>query len=356
MARLRGRAGQFAVRRRHPDHQGERRDAGGRLDLSRRRHRLQSAGRPRRDLHPGARQRPRRPRRGHRRQALGIAGDQGLPGARRELLGERRRQGPPAAAQHAEHAARLRRQHRPADCELRQGWRGRPARRPRPRSADRPATEPSARQDLRAPDHPRLGHQRRVRLGARRYPRLRRPYRRPRLVVPDDPAQGRVRRRDLAGRRARPRRRRQRLGRDVGGRPARHPLRADRQRQVQLLRRLPPRQQPVLGQPDRARGAHRQAALALPDRPPRHLGPRQQLGAAADDDHPRRPQGGRRRDGQQDGLPLRVRSRHRQADLADRGTSGAAEDDGPRSRTCHRRSRSRPSRSRSRGSRSRSPI
>ena len=198
-----------------------------------------------------------RHRRGHRRAALGVARDRGLRGARHELLGERRRQGSPAAAQHAEHAAGLRRQHRPADSELRQGRRGRSAGRTRSRSGDRRAAEPAARQDLRAPDHPRLGHQPRVRLGPRRHPRLRRPHRRPRLVVPDDPAQGRVRRRDLAGGRARPRRRRQRLGRDVGGRRARHRLRADRQRQVQLLRRLPPRRQPVLGQPDRARGAHR---------------------------------------------------------------------------------------------------
>ena len=257
MARLCRRAGQLPVRRRHPDHQGQRRAAAGRLDVSRRRHRLQSARRPRRDLHAGPRRDAGRHRRGHRRAALGVARDQGLRGAWHELLGERRRQGSPAAAQHAEHAAGLRRRHRPADSGLRQGRRGGSAGRARPRSGDRRAAEPAARQDLRAPDHPRLGHQPRVRLGPRRHPRLRRPHRRPRLVVPDDPAQGRVRRRDLAGGRARPRRRRQRLGRDVGGRRARHRLRADRQRQVQLLRRLPPRRQPVLGQPDRARRAHR---------------------------------------------------------------------------------------------------
>ena len=145
MARLCRRAGQLPVRRRHPDHQGQRRAAAGRLDVSRRRHRLQSARRPRRDLHAGPRQRARRPRRGHRRAALGVAGDQGLRGARRELLGERRRQGSPAAAQHAEHAAGLRRQHRPADSRLRQGRRGRSARRARPRSGDRRAAEPPAR-------------------------------------------------------------------------------------------------------------------------------------------------------------------------------------------------------------------
>ena len=43
-----------------------------------------------------------------------------------------------------------------------------------------------------------------------------------------------------------------------------------------------------------------------------------------------RPHRRRRRDGEQDRIPLRVRSRHRQADLADRGTAGAAEHDGAR--------------------------
>ena len=75
---------------------------------------------------------------------------------------------------------------------------------------------------------------------------------------------------------------------------------------------------------------HRQAALALPDGAPRHLGSRQQLGAAADDHPPERPDHRRRRDGQQDRLPLRVRSRHRQADLADRGTPVPQKTDGPR--------------------------
>ena len=71
---------------------------------------------------------------------------------------------------------------------------------------------------------------------------------------------------------------------------------------------------------------------------------------------PRRPQGGRRRDGQQDRLPVRVRSRHRQADLADRGAAGAAEDHASPASTSRRRSRSRRSRSRSPGSRSRWPT
>ena len=52
---------------------------------------------------------------------------------------------PPAAAQHAEHAAGLRRQHRPAHSRLRQGRRGRSAGRARPRSGEGRAAEPPAR-------------------------------------------------------------------------------------------------------------------------------------------------------------------------------------------------------------------
>ena len=50
---------------------------------------------------------------------------------------------------------------------------------------------------------------------------------------------------------------------------------------------------------------NRQAPLAFPDGPPRHLGPRQQFGSAVDDD-PRRQDHRRRRHGQQDRLPLRL--------------------------------------------------
>ena len=61
------------------------------------------------------------------------------------------------------------------------------------------------------------------------------------LDVPHRAAARRVRLRHLAGRRVEDRRRRQQLGRAVDRREARHRLRADRQRQVQLLRRLPRR-------------------------------------------------------------------------------------------------------------------
>ena len=55
-----------------------------------------------------------------------------------------------------------------------------------------------------------------------------------------------------------------------------------------------------------------------------------QRGAAADDDPSQRAQSGRRRRDGQDRLALRVRPRHRRADLADRGTSGPEERDAGR--------------------------
>ena len=80
----------------------------------------------------------------------------------------------------------------------------------------------------------------------------------------------------------------------------------------------------LFGAVDRgARGAHRQAPLALPVRASRSLGPRPERGTAADDHPPQRPQPRRGRRHEQDRLALRVRPRHRRTDLADRGTPGA---------------------------------
>ena len=115
-----------------------------------------------------------------------------------------------------------------------------------------------------------------------RHPRVRRAHRQAGVDVPHRAAPGRVRLRHLAEGRLEDRRRRQQLGRAVDRRAARHRLRPDRQPEIQLLRRQPQGRQPLRRLPDRARCAHRQAPLALPDRAPRHLGSRQQLGAAAD--------------------------------------------------------------------------
>ena len=94
-----------------------------------------------------------------------------------------------------------------------------------------------------------------------------------------------------------------------GGHRARHAARVARY--VALLR-----------EPGRARHQDRPAQVALPARAPRHLGSRHSV--RADPDGPRR----RRQTGQGRGaadeaeLALRVRSRHRQAGVADRRAAG----------------------------------
>ena len=130
----------------------------------------------------------------------------------------------------------------------------------------------------------------------------------------------------------------------------------DRQREVQLLRRRPQRRKPLQRLPARARRPHRQAALALPDGPSRHLGLRRRHRAQAPHRHATN---GKKstssRKSQQAGLRLGLRPRHRQAHLAHRGATR------PASPTCRakrpgRPSPSPPSRRRSRARRSPSTI
>ena len=87
-----------------------------------------------------------------------------------------------------------------------------------------------ARPGLREPAHHGLGDQPGVRVGARRHPRVRRAHRGAGLDVSHRAAAGRVRLRDLADGRVEDGRRRQQLGRAVDRREARHRLRPDRQR------------------------------------------------------------------------------------------------------------------------------
>ena len=93
-----------------------------------------------------------------------------------------------------------------------------------------------------------------------------------------------------------------------------------------LLRRLPPRRQPVRREHRLPRREDRAPHLALPGRPPRHLGLR--LPGRAERHRPRGRRQGRAGQGtgrgEQAGVHLRLRSRHRRADLADRGAPGAA--------------------------------
>ena len=95
-------------------------------------------------------------------------------------------------------------------------------------------------------------------------------------------------------------------------------------RDVRLLRRRPPRRESVRQLSARARRAHGQASLALPDDSSRPLGPGQRLGAAARHGPAQRAAHRRRRARRQDGLPLRLQSRDRRAALADRRAAGAA--------------------------------
>ena len=146
------------------------------------------------------------------------------------------------------------------------------------------------------------------------------------------------------------RRRRQYVGRDLRRREARHRVLPDRLADLRLLRRRSSRLEPVRQLPARARCPHRQAALALPGGAPRSLGLRPDGRAAARHRPPRRQDDRRRRAGDEAGIPLRLRSRHRRAGLS-RSRSGRS-----RRATCRAsrpgpRSRSRPSFRRSRGRR-----
>ena len=209
----------------------------------------------------------------------------GMTPARHQLLGEQRRQGP--AADLPDRATTSRRSTpRPASriltfgndgiVDLREGL----GRDPRRRSAASSRTRPGKIFENLLILGSATGEG--YLLAARRHPRLRRRHRQAGLDVPHRPASRRVRLRDVAEGRLEVRRRRQHLGRDHRRREARHRLLPDRLADLRLLRRRSHRREPVRRLPARARRAHRQAALALPDRAPRSLGLRQHGRAAAD--------------------------------------------------------------------------
>ena len=141
----------------------------------------------------------------------------------------------------------------------------------------RPVTEPG--QGLRESHHPRIGARRGLSLHAWRPPRLRRRHRQAGLAVPHHSASRRVRLRNLAAGR----------WKYVGGANtwgeitvdpgARDRVLPDRFPHVRLLRRRSHRRQSLRHVPRRARRAHRQAPVALPDGAPRFLGLRQHRGA-----------------------------------------------------------------------------
>ena len=113
---------------------------------------------------------------------------------------------------------------------------------------------------------------------------------------------------------------------------------------VRLLRRPSARQQPLRREPRRRRSEDRQPQVAFPARAPSALEHGHLDGADPRRHHRRRPAGQSRVDHGQAGDGLRVRSRHRTAGVADRGTSGAAVGDVPGEKYSARRSRFRPSR------------
>ena len=169
----------------------------------------------------------------------------------------------------------------------------RSARGPRPRSGRRRAcalTTPG--RHLQGSAHRRRPRRRSAAALAGRHPRLRRPHaarcagRSTRFRIPASSA-------TTPGRSAR--------GNTRGGannwagmaldERTRHRLRPDRIGGLRFLRRQPPRRQSFANSPARARRRHRQARLALPGRPPRHLGPRLPVAADPGDGHARRPDG-----------------------------------------------------------------
>ena len=92
-----------------------------------------------------------------------------------------------------------------------------------------------------------------------------------------------------------------------------------------LLRRPSSRRQPLRREPGRARRAHRRAEVALPGGASRTLGLRLPVRAEPGRRHRRRQarEGGGA--GLEAGLHLRLRARHRQAAVADRGAAGREE-------------------------------
>ena len=167
------------------------------------------------------------------------------------------------------------------------------------------------------------------------------------VEVPRHSAARRVRARHLEERRVEAHRRRLVLGADVGGSGARARLHPDQPADHRLLRRFPPRRQPVRHQPARARRQDRQARLALPDGAPRHLELRQpdRAGAHGRD---RSPAAARRSSSRPPSRGSPTRSTARPASRSGRSKSGRSPHRICRARCCRPRSRFPPGPRRSR--------
>ena len=137
------------------------------------------------------------------------------------------------------------------------------------------------REDRREPEE--LSERERVR------PRLRRQDRQAALDLPHDPAAGRIRQRHLGKGIVGLHRQHRRLGADLDRRRARPGVSAGRNADRRLLRRPSAGQRPVRRKPRRRRSPDRQAQVALPARPPRHLGHGHPLRADSGRHHRQRP-------------------------------------------------------------------
>ena len=272
-----------------------------------------------------------RPRRGHRQAALAAPlarlGDPDPPGP--GLLAERGRPRAPDLLHRGAAAAGARRGHRQVDQHLRQGRGGHPLRRSR---FALPGGRRLARHRVRGSADHGLDRGRAVPGAAREHPGLRRAHRGAALGVPHRAQAGRARPRHLGPRVLEAKRRRQRLGLVHPRREAGTAVRPHRIAQLQLLRRRPPRPEPVRQLRAGAGRPHRQAPLALPGRAPRSVGLRPDGRARAGHHQAPRQAGGRGRPGDQTRLRVRARSPDRQAAVPRARAPGAPLPTSPASR------------------------
>ena len=187
------------------------------------------------------------------------------------------------------------------------------------------------------------------------HPGLRRGDRPAEVDLPHHPGGGRVRQRHVAERLVALHGEHRSVGPDQRGPGAGHRLSPDGDADQRLLRRPPPRRQPLLGQPGGGRHRDRGPAVALPVHPPRRLG----LGPAVRADPGRRRD--RRRVAQDRGaaeqavVAVRLRPGDRRAHLAHRGARGGAVERAGRAAGAHAAVRDEAARLRPAGRRPRRP-
>ena len=233
-------------------------------------------------------------------------------------------------------SARARREDRTADQDLRRRRQGRSDEGSSARDAqDAASHRRRAALHLRrfaAGRRARHGHRRIVDVGshadhgvgARLRRGVRRAHRQIQMGVSHRAARRRVRRRHLEGSLEPLQRQRQRLVDDERRRRARSRVPAADDAEQRLLGRISQRRRSVRREPRRRQRRNRQARLAFSGGASRRVGLRLSVRADAARRHRQRQADQGDRAGEQAGIPVRVRSRDRQAALADRGASGSA--------------------------------